>query len=195
MSYISSGRISIFPLAKARDTDRNARMFYEDNVANIIRQVIDTVGFICSPNDATDFLSGTLNDDGSKVIVKNNQELVFNLYGYYILIKPGTELFTYNPKPADNVKDYIVKALLFTDNVTKEVVGQDDKQKYQGLHIGVAADIDGVTRPENVTAHEIELFKIHTNDTEVTTTFAPESLIKFRQNSLELSIGFIDGKR
>ena len=50
MSYhISTNNIHVFPLARNRKNDRSARLFYENNIANIVRQVVDRTGFIITP--------------------------------------------------------------------------------------------------------------------------------------------------
>lgn len=114
MSNIKSTDISIFPLAKPRQNNIS-RLFYEQNVTNLLRQLMDTDGFIIQPCEL----------DGNKC----KGELIFNLYGYYFKINDGATLVD------DLNGKYIVATIKLTENEPVEIDGQDDNDLYTGLNI------------------------------------------------------------
>ena len=179
MSYIATENISIFPLSKERPKKRENNIFYESNVANILRQLIDTEGFIITPpSDATELLRV---ENGS---LKLQKSLMFNIYGYYVEISSGASL-------ADNVaKDDVFYACIkIKDN---EIDGQDnDSDKYEGLNI--VTDISNLTGEEY---HSLPLFEITKIDGDkCECKFIQDSYTKIQPKSFDFSIDFIDGKR
>lgn len=61
--YLQSKQVKAFPLGRPRSTSSNditSRIFYEQNVSNIIRQLIDVPGFIISAPSIS-MPSGTIN--------------------------------------------------------------------------------------------------------------------------------------
>lgn len=173
MSYILSDKISIFPLAKHRVNKNNDRLFYEHNVANLIRQLIDTEGFIIRGPE-------TVATDGLLT-----SELEFNLYGYHIMIESGTNLFSSNLSG-----DIYAQIELSTDkNVPTEIVGQDESEtkEYKGLEITSTPN----TSSEN--HRSIKLYERKETAGMVTFELCEDSLIKFKQSRVKV-IG-IDGKR
>ena len=114
MSNIKSTDISIFPLAKPRQNN-TSRLFYEQNVTNLLRQLMDTDGFIIQPCEL----------DGNKC----KGELIFNLYGYYFKINNGATLVD------DLNGTYIIARITLTETEPVEIDGQDDNDLYTGLDI------------------------------------------------------------
>ena len=178
MSYIATDNISIFPLSKERPAKRENNIFYESNIANIIRQLIDTEGFIITPpTDATDLIS--LESDAPVL----NKSLMFNLYGYYIELSKGAVL-------ADNATkgDVFYACIKIKDN---EIDGQDNKGDYEGLSI--VTDVSSLTGSEY---HLLPLFEIITIDGDkCECKFIEDSYTKIQPKSFDFSIDFIDGQR
>ena len=122
--YIPSNQIQVFPLAKNRDSDRGARLFFETNIANIIRMMTSNVnGFI---------ISGNLQAPGGNVQTDGGY-FRFCLHGYYF------EIFDYDaigdPQQVTLISgvsngNKIYAKLTVEDH---EVVGQDEDDVYKGL--------------------------------------------------------------
>lgn len=168
MSNIKSTDISIFPLAKPR-LDNTSRLFYEQNVTNLLRQLMDTDGFIiqdCEINNT-----------------ESNKDLIFNLYGYYFKIK--REAISTILSTNLNNGEYIIAKIKLTQQEPIEIDGQDDNDLYTGLEI-----ICNDTIPQNNDSNSKTLVLFE----KVNNEWKPynNSLNKF--NSQSLSISGIDGK-
>ena len=133
---LPSSSIGIFPFAKNRPDDRNARIFYENNVANIIRQLCDGEGFIVSPPQ-TQSVEGWFsikNVDGKYYLSFDEPEAVLqlNIGGYFVEVKSDskdeTVLFPLPEKSEDGVYAYIK-----VSEASREVEGQDSGSKFQGV--------------------------------------------------------------
>ncbi len=208
MSYINKDAISVFPLAKNRPSDRSARLFYENNVANIIRQLVDTEGFIILPEAGTDATQDlfVLNNDSSKTILDGaedllkitfsiNAPLVFNLYGYYFNIwnesSGSVDIFNQQKLSQDEVDNgFEVWAYIDIDSVAKEILGQDVNNFYQGLVFctgTTALDVGG--------RHKLKIANCWIDaDGNLKSTIANDSYMKLNSKSLDVTISRIDGK-
>lgn len=163
MSNIESKSINIFPLAKPR-TSNYSRLFYEQHVTNMLRQLMDTDGFIIQ--------SCSINDN------KCVGDLIFNLYGYYFKINSGAYL---GDLSAGN---YISAKITLTESEPIEIVGQDENDVYTGLEIICTDDISN----DNPNIKMLTLFtKIEDKWQPITSSFN-----KFNPQSLIVDI--IDGK-
>ena len=193
MSFIKTESISIFPLAKNRPSDRGARLFYEDNVANIIRQMIDTQGFIINPDQesSANFIRfGSLSGD-NKITLYIERPLTFNLGGYYFNIgeeySPVT-IFDQEPLTQEQVDNgFQVWARIELDVVNKEIIGQDDKEDgvYQGLVFSTASTSDAFH-------YNIKIADCWFEDDSFNSQLATDSYIKVDNGSL--NVKRIDGK-
>lgn len=203
MSYhIDKGSIHVFPLAKNRSEDKAARLFYEDNIANIVRQVTDTTGFIIAPqaNDLKSKISYVksatqpVNGDLVRYDFILSDSFSFNLYGYYFMLDSGTKLvqvdFDATKSELQHVAD-IYAAIVVNDG---EVQGQDDEGVYNGLHVLTSkpSTEDGYTAV-------LKLFSIDTSIINSNRTFDfivdDSSYIKSNASSVNIVIKRIDGKR
>ena len=96
---IDSSSIHVFPLAKNRTEDRAARMFYEDIIAILVRQLIDTKGFIITPSrgnlqlDITNDAEYTEDSTKVKYVFKLKDVFAFNLNGYYFELNAGSVIY------------------------------------------------------------------------------------------------------
>lgn len=163
MSNIKSTDISIFPLAKPRQNN-TSRLFYEQNVTNLLRQLMDTDGFIIQPCEL----------DGNKC----KGELIFNLYGYYFKINNGATL-------VDNLNgEYIIARITLTENEPVEIEGQDDNDLYTGLEI-ICSDNISNNNPNT---------KILTLFTKIGDKWEPLSSSFNKFNPQSLIVDVIDGK-
>lgn len=116
MYYLKSEQVKAFPLAKPRlglSKDITSRIFYEQNVSNIIRQIIDVQGFV---------ISGKVNEDGSV-----SEKLCFDIFGYYFELGVGTELVN------EEIDDKVFVMIRLTDAEPFEIDGQDEDGSYKGL--------------------------------------------------------------
>lgn len=134
--YLQSKQVKAFPLGRPRSTSSNditSRIFYEQNVSNIIRQLIDVPGFIIKESDI---------DMASNGILKSN--LIIDIGGYYFDISKGSAVVPFNGDgavvdnntPLKNATVYLYFCVDTTDTEPHEVIGQDATDNtYQGLVI------------------------------------------------------------
>lgn len=124
MGYLKSDSVRAFPLAKPRSSKSNditSRIFYEQNVSNLIRQIVDVDGFI---------ISGEVSTEG---VVENDSTLCIDIYGYYFEILPGVNLVSI-AEADDSDSVYVgIKVLAIDENSPEEIDGQDLSGDYQGL--------------------------------------------------------------
>lgn len=122
---LNSQSIKVFPLAKPRSVaskDITSRIFYEQNVSNLVRQLLDVEGFV---------VSGNVDTNGEVV-----ENLAIDLMGYYFEIESGTIL-------TDNISDdanELYAAIKFKsndndsdENYPIEIDGQDTNGVYMGI--------------------------------------------------------------
>lgn len=206
--YILSDHIKVFPAGKYRSiksNDYTSRIFYEQNVSNLIRQLIDVPGFIISGDIST---QGLISEDFS-----------INLYGYNFIINSGINLISINSSNQVINKDnnpigsnvtfytYVGIKLQEFDNSIFELQGQDvydnGELVYQGLEI--FNDLNKLTNLEGY-ASILPILVGHTDgngllytetsespiDQEKLLKIYKDSYIKFNVSSL--NIDRIDGK-
>lgn len=164
MSNIQSGNINIFPLAKPRTTNYS-RLFYEQHVTNMLRQLMDTDGFIIQ--------SCSISSDNKCI-----GDLIFNLYGYYFKINSGTDLGDLS------TGNYINAKITLTETEPIEIVGQDEDNMYTGLEIICSDDISN-NNPNT---------KILTLFTKIGDKWEPLSSSFNKFNPQSLIVDVIDGK-
>ena len=202
--FLDSGKVLAFPLGKPRTSgirDISSRIFYEQNVSNLIRQLIDFEGFIISGDQ-------TLNSNG-----QITNPLLFNLGGYYFEISPGTELLSWPVLDRDgyplksgseNISPAYIYALIQIEPLSvavgpdvtatiKEISGQDADGVYKGLEI--FGSLNPNLHIEN--CYVLPLFSGHVNKDGVPVdnlnwAIYKNSFIKFNVESL--GITGIDGK-
>lgn len=191
---ITSSGIHVFPLAKNRPTDRRARLFYEDNVANIVRQVVDVNGFITSPSiDSTGLLRCEVKNSENDIELVLNKMLSFNLNGYYFEIASDTALYTIvrSEVPEKGTKSFKLYASIKLDKDKREISGQDEGAVYTGLVIKEALSDDYIQLP----LFNCALY-VDSNGNRVTeSSLIKSSYKRFESSSLDYSIDIIDGKR
>ena len=206
---IASNSLSVFPLSKNRTGDRSARLFYENNVANIIRQLIDVEGFLISDSFSLD-VGNALSDSGIvtyPILLKDT--LVFNLYGYYFCINKGAQIcrVSFDQNNIDSVT-YTLYAAIEIDTVANEIKYFDNNSVYEGLQILMLGTDETVEKPsETADYHFIELCTFTMSYNKVNADNEPErwewvvntdicdaSYQKISVKSLDMSISRIDGK-
>lgn len=180
--YIQSTNIDIFPMAKSRDgISLTNRLFYEQNIANLIRQVVDKEGFIISGGE----LNGT----------ELSTDLIFNIYGYWVCIKSGTDL-----KGAFDSGNEVSAHITLNNDPVQEIVGQDEgegtNKLYEGLLLSSSAP--SVDAPDNQCVKSLLLFIKDSNGWKVNSDAFYKvncSSVDFRGfNPQLLNISSIDGK-
>lgn len=135
--FLASQSVKVFPLAKYRSVeslDITSRLFYEQNVSNLIRQLIDTQGFI---------ISGTVFTNG---IVNSDAPFCFNLYGYYWEIAANTNLVDSGVSNGTYVIAQIQMQERTPDINTgvippQEIEGQDVEGEFQALQINTVTQL------------------------------------------------------
>lgn len=123
MAYLDSNNVVVFPIAKERVTMPGTRLFTEQNVSNLIRQLLS--------NGSKGFIISSETIDGSWVIE-------FNLLGYYFKISGINESWIQSIATDEDISnDSItgVYACINIDDLTNEIIGQDTDGKYEGLNL------------------------------------------------------------
>lgn len=190
-SYIKSEDITVFPFAKNRAEDALAsRLLFEDNIANLIRQMIDVEGFIVSPDNTTERESCCFSDVDKLYISK---DLSFNLYGYYFNIKNNAVLSEV-PEPGD----YVLYASITIDTDSKEISGQDEIVGSTNVFKGLKIDVYPKSETPEVSAntHMLKLmyFTISDSLTVTNSRLCEDSYCKINPLSIDMTISKIDGK-
>lgn len=122
--YLDSSNVKVFPFAKFRgETDISSRLFYEDNISRLIRQVVDTEGFV---------VSGGITSTG----VTSQEGLAINIHGYYFYITKETSIV-----PSETSTNCYASIKL-TEGVISELSGQDDSGKFTVLNFTDTAPED-----------------------------------------------------
>lgn len=190
--YLNSDSIHVFPLAKNRTTDRAGRMFYEDNIANIIRQLADKHSFIITKQPKlTHQQKGNQGSTVYDIVCESGLE--FTLFGYFVRIAADSVLFSFDANENSSIDLY---AVLNYDDVAKEVNGQDvkvdDVFHYEGISIRSTKPEDSdrylkLCTVTNSIENSTRVFKIIVDN---------DSYLKFDKESVpNLKILRIDGKR
>lgn len=222
MSYISSSNISIFPLSKNRPNDRSSRLFYENNIANLLRQTVDVEGFIISSPDEF-VLDATVAADGArnKITITTLNHIIFNLYGYYFDIGNPSQATILHTITYNNDSDIFTScsgddrrlwqgktlelwAKIVIDDVHQEIAFADNNTRYEGLQIvDKVATAQFDDEVDGQSAHYLKLcdfkFKYTGPDKDNVIfgidaeVFAP-SYQKFSPHSIDMTISKIDGK-
>lgn len=192
--YLQSKQVKAFPLGRPRSTSSNditSRIFYEQNVSNIIRQLIDVPGFIISAS-GINMPSGTV----------SGSNLVIDIGGYYFDISNGSTIvpFTSDGAVVDgttilkNSTVYLYFCIDTTSEEPHEIIGQDSTDNtYQGLVIEVST-----LSPDKFNKHTYNLpvYFGNTDNNGIpkanTWKIYANSMMKF--NSESLNITGIDGK-
>lgn len=182
VKYVDSKNIRIFPFAKYRTNvnDLGSRLFYENNVSRLIRQLTDTEGFIISGNISYD-------KDSRKIYTSSDSIFSLNIHGYYIEIDGNTELYEIKGEE-DSIFAYITLTTSQTNpsgSVVSppEIEGQDNASKFEAVKFDVEIPDGsiGIQIAEKIINGEDIIWRIPQN-----------SYKKFDSNTIKITK--IDGK-
>lgn len=164
-SNINEIKITIFPWSKVTGT---ASLLYEQNIANIIRQLTDVDSFVIS-------------GDIKNFAVTDDAPLKLNIYGYYIEIPSGTNLKNFMSS-SDGDDIYINLHLTNTnDDVPQEINGQL-----------LSEAITFTSSPDKSTGtHTLQLTSGQLTSEQFPSQIPPYSRKKF--NTTSLGVMYIDG--
>ena len=201
--YLLSTQVKAFPLGRPRSQgsgDITSRIFYEQTVSNIIRQLIDTKGFLINcPNTMSS--SGTL-----------GSTLEFNLGGYWFEVDSGTNIFPldgnrhliYEKYTDEGVEETVLKnstcylyaCIELTSSEPYEISGQDEQYNGRDVYQGLKFIASNYT-PTHFNDYEyfLPIFTGYTNNDGSpigTWNVYNDSFIRFDINSLNIT--GIDGK-
>ena len=132
--YLASSNVKVFPFARFREqaNDIASRLFYEENISRLVRQVVDTEGFV---------VSGGITSTG----VTSQEGLAINIHGYYFYIEKETSIV---PTDTDNPTTCYVSIQLTSEGPVSELFGQDDEGEFKALNF--TANIPSATEGTNV---------------------------------------------
>lgn len=180
--FLNSTNVEVFPVAKPRSKQTNGgRLFTEKYVANIIRQLIGTNGFIIS---CTDGQSTTSFSQDASLIIE------FNISGYYFkisgqIIKALLSELTAAEKKS---KLYLLAKIVGFDT-SNEIAGQDEEDLYKGLEVYLSETKQDIS-------NGIVLLELSGKDTGSGMTYTSKPVIDSYQkfDATSVYITEIDGK-
>lgn len=177
MAYIASNTVSVYPSTRRQEHQVSARLLSEQSIVNITNKLIETEGFVITPDDQIDYEDAYSNS------------LEFNIFGYYFVINPMssiTNLFnsSLNIYACINISEV-------TDDTTysyNELQGQDINEGtsetpnwiYQGVYF-----LDTIPSVGNIPDHYLLLCK--RDSTTSNWSIPEESRIKFK-NTIALGV-------
>ena len=126
MSYLASNKIQVFPSTKRGSYHPSARLMSEASLVNIVNKLIDTDGFVVTPDE--DVI--TTNSSGTITGQVTNKVFEFNIKGYYFKINTLNDLIS---SFSSDSNIYATVHLNTTDDYV-ELAEQDDNSEYQGLN-------------------------------------------------------------
>lgn len=112
--------VNIFPCSKDIGI-RNSKLFYEQNITNMVRHITDNPSFVISGDIDT---NGVVTEDGN---------LKLNLYGYFIELRSGTSLATFT----DGEELYIGVKLTNEANLPHELDGQIQDSENESIYTAI----------------------------------------------------------
>ena len=195
MGTIASSNIQIFPLAKPRAANLSNRLFYENNVAAIIRQITSNKSFIVDANIPDERATAIKSADSNVITIQSYNDskdyaLEFNIYGYRIQIQNGTAV------SIDNINSrYLIGRQKVTNpndvNLT-EIDGQDVSGSFNGFEI-ISSDSEVL---DTATEKHLILFEKEVSKNYKYNMYE-KSLQLFTAKSIDITgmITGIDGKR
>ena len=125
MSYLASTKIEVFPSTKRGSYQPSARLMSEASLVNIVNKLIDTDGFVVTPDEDV----VTTNSSGTITGQVTDKPFEFNIKGYYFRIGQLSYLLD-KFSGASNI--YARIHLNTADNYI-ELAEQDDDGEYRGL--------------------------------------------------------------
>lgn len=167
MSFLNTENVKVFPSTRRSVNQVSARLMTEQSLVSIINKLIDTDGFVI-----------TLDEN-----LSNTACFDFNIHGYYFSISQLQDIINLYNDDESVMKIYgsirIEKPI--TNNKYPELLGQDDENLYQGLHITSEPLVD-----TTVDVHHLLLLQ---RDGFEQPWYVPaESRVRFNFDSLESSL-------
>lgn len=119
---IGTSKIEVFPSARRVRTQASARLFSESSFVNIINKLIDTKGYVVTPET----------DDNTATYIgfKPIEKFDFNIFGYYFTVEKASDIISL---AGSSDLDIYASIVLDTDGNFAELTGQDDNGVYEGL--------------------------------------------------------------
>lgn len=170
IAYINTENISVFPSTRRDNKQVSARLISESSVVSMINKLIDTDGYVITPDNDED-------------IIEDSTMLEFNIHGYYFAIAQTSLLRSKFPSSNN------IYANIYLDEVGNyiELQGQDfdnnDVWEYRGVTF---SDTDLTLASENPADYSLWLF---TRDEQQTWQVPLESRTKF---TFDVALG-VDG--
>lgn len=119
---LSTANVDVFPSARRVRTQASARLFSESSFVNIVNKLIDTGGYVITPET----------DDNTATYIgfKPSEKFDFNIFGYYFTVEKASDITSLAGSSDLNIYASIV---LDVDGNFAELTGQDDNGVYEGL--------------------------------------------------------------
>lgn len=167
MAYIKSTDIAVFPSTRRMNTQVSARLVSEQSFANQISKLIETNGFVITPEDGTD--SG----------FNANDPFEFNIHGYFFWVATASEitsLFSNEDSIYGNIYLDIQDNYTELKSIDASLTENGDSY-YQGLVLS-AEDLT-LASGDDKADYSLKLFEKISNGTSTYWTVPIESRLKF----------------
>lgn len=126
MSYLASNKIQVFPSTKRGSYQPSARLMSEASLVNIVNKLIDTDGFVVTPDEDV----VTTNSSGTITGQVTNKPFEFNIKGYYFIVSSLSDLIS----GFGSYTNIYAKIHLNTTDNYVELAEQDDDNQYKGIN-------------------------------------------------------------
>lgn len=80
MAYVSSTAVAVYPSTRRQEMQVSARLLSEQSIVEITNKLIETEGFVITPDEDIDYEN----------VYSNSLE--FNVFGYYFVINPMSSI-------------------------------------------------------------------------------------------------------
>lgn len=166
MAYILSEDISVFPSTRRMNVQASARLVSEQSFANQINKLIETNGFVITPETDT--------DPG----YNPNDPFEFNIHGYFFWVKTAQEITSqFSDEDSIYGNIYLDKQDNYIElkSIDASLTAGGDRY-YQGL---VLSSEDLTTASEDAADYSLKLFEKVNTGTSTFWAVPVESRLKF----------------
>lgn len=171
-NYIKTEDILVFPSTRRMNKQVSARLLSEQSFANQINKLIETDGFVITPED-DELPSGYSGSDPFE----------FNIHGYYFYVKTANDITSsFSISDYDSIYGniYLDTEGNYTElkSIDSTISISDSTSYYQGL---VLSSTDLTKESENAANYSLKLFeKVTTSNSGNLWMVPPESRLKFK---------------
>ena len=165
--YLNTDKVEVYPSTRRANHQISARLLSESSMVALINKLIDTDGFVITPDD----------ENSEYGIVDFTKPFEFNIHGYYFIADSGNDIINMFSNPAEDDKIY-ANIFLDTNGNYVELKGQDVDNSGTWTYHGVTFSDSDLTQASPAADYSLLLFVREGNYWQVPV----ESRVKFEYN-------------